>query len=127
MHTVHLVTRVLLGVVFVVAGASKVAAAASWPAQAAGLGVPRGLAVLVPWGELAVGAMLVVGLAMPAVAVVAVVALVGFTMVLVRALVAGRHPPCSCFGAWSASPIGWRQVVRNAAFIAVGVVAIATA
>lgn len=126
MHTVHLVTRLLLGVVFVVAGASKVAAAASWPAQAAGLGVPRRIAVLVPWGELAVGAMLVVRLAMPAVAVVAVIALVGFTAVLVRALVAGRHPPCSCFGAWSAAPVAWRHVVRNAVFTAVGLVAIAT-
>lgn len=126
MHTVHLVTRVLLGVVFVVAGASKVANAATWPAQAAGLGVPRGVAVIVPWAELAMGALLLVGLAMPAVAIVAVAVLVVFTVVLARALIAGRHPPCACFGAWSAAPIGWHHVARNAVFTAIGVIAIVT-
>jgi uncharacterized membrane protein YphA (DoxX/SURF4 family) len=125
-HAVQVVSRVLLGAVFVLAGVSKIAASGSWPAQAAGLGVPRSVAVVVPWIELTLGAIVIVGLAMPTSAIVAVVLLVVFTAVLLRSLAAGLHPPCACFGAWSASPIGWGHVARNAAFTGVGIVAIAT-
>jgi hypothetical protein len=42
-------------------------------------------------------------------------------------LAQGRRPPCACFGGRTARPIGPLTVVRNAAFLAVAVVAIAAA
>lgn len=126
MHTLHLIARIALGVVFVVAGASKVASGRAWPSQAAQLEVPGPVALVVPWFELVVGASCTVGIGGAWPIAVAMVTLVAFTAVLVRTLSAGRRPPCACFGAWSAAPLGWRHVARNAAFVAVALVALLT-
>jgi uncharacterized membrane protein YphA (DoxX/SURF4 family) len=115
--------EVVLGVIFVVAGASKVARGRGWPAQAAELGAPRPLALVVPWWEMVVGALLVVGSVSPFAALAALVTLVGFTAAIVVQLRRGRHPQCACFGAWSAAPLSARHVARNVGFIALAVVA----
>ena len=85
---VGLFASLALGAVFLLAGGSKIAAGAAWPRQAAELGAPRPVA-------------------------------------LVLRLAQGRRPPCACFGAWSATPIGWGHVARNAVFAAFAAVAIA--
>ena len=77
-----------------------------------------------PWVEIVVGALLVVGTPGTLAVVVALAVLASFTVLIVVRLVQGRHPPCACFGAWSAAPIGWRHVARNVAFMAIGVVAL---
>lgn len=125
MSAVALVASIALGLVFVVAGGSKLAAGAAWHAQAAGLGVGRPLAVLVPWVELAVGALLVVQLVEPWPALVALVLLAAFSVLLVGRLAQGRRPPCACFGALSAKPIGPAHLLRNALFAALAVLALA--
>lgn len=115
---------VVLGAVFVAAGMSKVVAHQSWPSQAAGLGVPMWLALLVPWFELLVGAIVVVGLARPVPVVVAMVLLVAFTGLIVRRLAQGRHPPCACFGSWSTRPLSRVDVARNVALLVLAAVAL---
>jgi uncharacterized membrane protein YphA (DoxX/SURF4 family) len=112
----------LLGAVFVLSGIMKVAAPELWRGQSADLGVPRVPARLVPFAELAVGALLVAQLERRPVAIVAGVMLLGFTALLALRLSQGRRPPCACFGTWSTTPIGWTDVIRNAAFLAVAVV-----
>ena len=126
MHAVHVVARVLLGAVFVAAGASKVASGKSWPAQALQLGVPAAVATVVPWCELTMGALVVVGVATPWPVVVAMAMLAVFTAMLIRTLLRGERPPCACFGSWSASPLGWSHVARNAGFMALGVASLLT-
>jgi hypothetical protein len=116
---------VALGAVFLVAGASKVAAGARWPQQAVELGAPRAVAPVVPWWEIVLGALLVAGVARRAVATLAVLTLAVFTALIVVQLRRGRRPPCACFGSWSARPLGWGHVVRNALFAATGVLAAA--
>jgi uncharacterized membrane protein YphA (DoxX/SURF4 family) len=118
---------VLLGLVFLVAGASKVAIRHEWPAQAARLGAPVLVVPIVPWWEIVVGALLVVGLGAPWPAAVAAATLVLFTVLLVGVLRRGEHPPCACFGGFSARPLGWGQVARNGGFLALAVVAVAAA
>lgn len=112
----------VVGAVLVVAGASKVAAGARWPHEARALGVPTigplaMVAPIVPWWELIVGASLAAGLFRPWPAIAAVVTLVAFSALLMRVLRRGEHPPCACFGAWSAAPLGWRHVARNVGLI----------
>ena len=123
MTTVSAVAAILVGVAFVVAGASKLAAGHAWPAQAVGLGAPRWTAAVVPWIELAVGSLLVVQLFRQPAAIGAACLLVAFTVLIVVQLRAGRRPPCACFGAWSAKPIGVAHIVRNAVLFALAVVA----
>jgi uncharacterized membrane protein YphA (DoxX/SURF4 family) len=117
------VAAVVLGAAFVLAGASKLAAGEQWPAQARDLGAPGPVIPLVPWVELVIGALLVVQFARTVTAVVALVVLVVFTGLLVLRLAQGRRPPCACFGAWSATPIGPRHVARNVVLMALAVVA----
>lgn len=123
MTAASVVASVVLGAAFVVAGASKLAIGQAWPAQARGLGAPTWVARPLPWLELALGAVLVVQLARQPAAIVAIVVLLAFTALIVRRLAGGEHPPCACFGAWSARPLGWRHVARNAVLLAIGVLA----
>ena len=89
------------------------------------MGAPAVVIPVLPWFEIALGAVLVVQAARVAAAVVALIVLVAFTALIVRRLAQGQHPPCACFGAWSAKPLGWSHVVRNVALMVVAVVAIA--
>ena len=80
---------------------------------------------VVPWFEIVLGAILIVQLAPVAAGVVALATLLVFTGLIVRRLAQGRHPPCACFGAWSAKPLGPGHLVRNGVLILLAVVTIA--
>lgn len=123
MDTVALIASIVVGAAFVVAGGSKLAAGGSWPSQARGLGAPDWTIPFVPWVELAVGALLIAQWFPPWPAVAALVLLLAFSALIVNALARGRRPPCACFGAWSAKPIGAGHLVRNGVLIVLAVVA----
>ena len=114
---------VVVGVVFVVAGASKLASGHGWRTSARDLGAPDWLAPLVPWTELTVGALLMVGLFEPWPAIAAIVMLVGFSGAIAARLRVGERPMCACFGQWSVSEIGPRHLVRNAVLIVLATLA----
>jgi uncharacterized membrane protein YphA (DoxX/SURF4 family) len=113
-----------LGLVFVVSGGYKLADGPAWPRQAADMGVSRPVAVVVPWFELVLGAVLVSGLLSPWAELVAVGVLIVFTIVIVRRLLDGSRPPCACFGSRSKRPLGRRHVLRNLGLLAVAVIAV---
>jgi uncharacterized membrane protein YphA (DoxX/SURF4 family) len=115
---------VLLGALFLAAGVTKVAAPQQWRAQSAELGVPAAVATVMPYVELSLGALLIAQLARRPVAVVAGLLLIAFTVLLVVRLLQGRRPPCACFGVWMANPIGWSNVARNSAFIALALIVV---
>lgn len=78
------------------------------PLVAIGLPVAEGLVavgVLLPWTAAVAGG-------------VAMLLLAGFTAAIVRLLLRGEHPNCSCFGAASAGPIGPATLVRNGLLMA---------
>jgi uncharacterized membrane protein YphA (DoxX/SURF4 family) len=118
---VLVVASLFLGAVFLLSGIMKVASPDLWRNQSADLGVPRVPAQFVPFVELAIGALLAAQIARQAVAIVAGVMLLAFTALLVLRISQGRRPPCACFGTWSTKPIGWTDVVRNVALLAVAV------
>ena len=120
---VSAVAAALVGSALVVAGGSKLAARESWPVQARGLGAPVWTIPIVPWFELVLGALLVVQIGRPVTALAAIGLFVVFTGLIAAQLRRGHHPPCACFGSWSASPIGPRHVVRNVVLIALAIVA----
>lgn len=123
MDAVSTIAAVALGLIFVVAGGSKLAAGGRWLGQAGEMGAPRPVARVVPWIELALGATLIVQLVMPAPALAAIAVLVVFSVAIGRQLVDGRHPPCACFGGWSTTPLGPGHLVRNVALMVLAVVA----
>jgi uncharacterized membrane protein YphA (DoxX/SURF4 family) len=124
MEFVSVVASVLLGIAFVVAGASKLAARDTWPTLAVGLGTPFFLVPYVPWVELAVGAALIAQVAKPIPQFAAIFLLLLFTALISKRLSEGRRPPCACFGAWSAKPIGPEHLARNAALLVLAVLSL---
>ena len=119
---VGITAAVVLGAVFVVSSVTKLASPGVWYSQAAGLGVPRPVAAVVPYLEAVLAAWLVVQWHRAVAALVAAVVLCAFTALIVVRLAQGRRPVCACFGALSARPIGAATVVRNTAFLALAVV-----
>lgn len=124
MNTVTLIASVVLGAAFVVAGGSKLVAGPTWRDQARGLGAPAWLSPIVPWVELTVGALLIAQVGRPYMAIVAIVLLLVFSVAIIVRLARGEHPPCACFGAWSAKPIGPGHLARNAVLLAIAVLAL---
>ena len=115
----------LLGLLLLGAGAGKLASP-TWPRQAAELGAPRRAVPIVPGVELALGALLLVGLARTAVALAAGALLAVFTGLIVLRLAQGRRPPCACFGGRSTRPIGAWTIARNAAMLILALLAALT-
>jgi uncharacterized membrane protein YphA (DoxX/SURF4 family) len=118
------VASVVVGVAFVVSGGSKIASGRRWHDDARRLGAPALTIPALPWVELVVGALLVVQVGRPFVAVVALALLLSFTVLVLLRLAAGEHPPCACFGSWSARPLGRWHVVRNVALIVLAALAL---
>ena len=116
------VASVALGVVLLVAGLAK-RADPLWRLKAAQFGVPAWSARAVPYVELVLGAVLIVGAGRPFAAWLAAVLLLGFTVMMVFLFAQRRRPPCACFGARSSKPIGAWSIVRNLLLIALAVVA----
>ena len=117
------VAAVVVGLVLLLAGVSKLARPAEWRAQSAGLGVRWGMAKLVPILEVGLGGVLLVQLQRHLFAWFAVALFGMFTVLLLIRIAQGRRPPCACFGSLSSRPIGPGHLARNALFISLAVAA----
>jgi uncharacterized membrane protein YphA (DoxX/SURF4 family) len=113
-----------VGVVLIAAGVLKLVEGPGWLKQAADMNVARLVAVVVPYVELLLGALLVAGFFMPWTAVAALGLLVAFTYVIVQRLRDGSRPPCACFGSRSKRPLGAYHVARNLALVLAALVAV---
>lgn len=120
----HVACRLLVGGVFVAAGASK-----AFDHQAMLLAVdayellPTGLvgpvAAALPWTEVAVGVALLAGYPLRAAAGTAGVALVGFLVALGQAKARGLAIDCGCFGAGGPGDgVSWWAIARNLSLLA---------
>ena len=127
MDALGTIAAVVVGVAFVSAGVFKLIDGPAWPKQAADMGVGRPIAVVVPWVEIVVGAVLAAQLFEPWPALAAIVLLIGFTIVIVRRLLDGSRPPCACFGSRSTRPLGAYHVARNGGLLVLAIVAAAWA
>jgi hypothetical protein len=114
---------IVVGAILLLSGAAKLAAGPRWVAQAEALAAPAFAVPVVPWLEVALGALLVSGVYRTVVALAAAALLTVFTVLLVVRLVQGRRPPCACFGALSTRPVGPGSVVRNVVLIALALIA----
>ena len=116
----------IVGAVLCWAGASKLAGRVAWAASAARQGLARPLIVALPWGELALGAVLVGARPMVWSLAAATVLLLVFTAYLVVQIGRGSKEPCACFGNGVSRPPRWIDVLRNTALIAALFLAAAT-
>lgn len=116
------IASIVLGCAMCAAGAAKIVMGSRWPVEAASMGAPHLIVPLLPWVEIGMGAFLLAQWQRETIAIVVGVLMVGFSMAIAMNLAQGRHPTCACFGSWSARPLGWRHLVRNAVLLILAVV-----
>lgn len=120
-----MMASVAVGLVLLVAGAAKLRQPA-WPATAAAFGAPRWLAAVIPWVEVAVGALLVTGAGLPWTALGAAGLLTSFTAMVALRLLLGQAVPCGCFGETSPRPVGVDTLLRNLVLLGASLAAVLT-
>lgn len=114
---------VFVGLVLLVAGAAKLRQP-EWPATAAAFGAPRPLASVIPWIEVAVGALLVTSAGLPWTAMAAAGLLLAFTAMVALRLLLGQPVPCGCFGETSPRPVGLDTLARNVVLLLAALAAV---
>src|SRR5439155_4559559 len=120
--------RLLLCVVFLIAGLAKLADLAGSRQALRDFGVPSKLAdpfgLLLPLAELAVA----VALVLPATAWWGALGALALLLLFVGGigynLARGRHPDCHCFGQLHSAPAGWPTLIRNLVLAAVAAVVV---
>jgi peroxiredoxin/uncharacterized membrane protein YphA (DoxX/SURF4 family) len=118
-----LIARLLLTVVFFVAGLAKLADRAGSQQALRDFGVPALLAnplgVLLPLVELAVAVALIPVISGWWGAIGALVLLLLFVVGITVNLIRGRTPDCHCFGQLHSAPVGWPTLLRNLILVAI--------
>jgi uncharacterized membrane protein YphA (DoxX/SURF4 family) len=123
------IARLVLIVVFAVAGWAKLSDRRGTRQAVREFGVPdplaRPVAALVPLGEVTMAGLLLFSGSAVAGAVGAATLLGLFVVAMAVNLVRGRRPDCHCFGQVRSEPVGLGTVARNALLIALAVLVIA--
>jgi uncharacterized membrane protein YphA (DoxX/SURF4 family) len=113
------VTRMTIGMVFVLAALAKIGDIAWFGQQVhnyrlAPLWAENAIAIVLPWIELAAGVALVTGARARAGAAVALALMLVFTIAVAAAWARGLDFRCGCFGKVGAQAIGARKLLENA-------------
>ncbi len=125
MDATLIAARLLLAIVFVVAGLAKLADRTGTRKAIVDFGVPAPLAtplaLCLPFLELGVAiALLFAGSAWWG-ALGALALLLLFIAAIVYNLARGRRPDCHCFGQLHSEPVGWQTLIRNGILAAIAV------
>ena len=123
MEIALLIVRLILALVFLVAGVAKLADRAGSRQALIDFGVPKSLTtplgILLPLAELAVAVALIPTSTAWWGALGALALLVLFVAGISINLARGRKPDCHCFGQLHSAPVGWSTLLRNGVLAAV--------
>jgi len=129
MGLLALLARVILGVVFAIAGVGKLADLEASRKSMIDFGVPAVLAgplgILLPLAELVCAVALVPNRTASLGASGIAIMLVAFVAGMLVNLARGRKPECNCFGQLHSEPIGGKTIARNVVLLAVSLPVIA--
>ncbi len=130
MDTALVLARLLLAVVFVVAGVAKLLDREGSRQAVIDFGVPASiatpLAVLLPIAELTVAALLLFTSTAWYGGIGASVLLLVFLAAIANSMARGKHPDCHCFGQLHSEPAGWPTLIRNALLSVIALFVVAT-
>src|SRR5258708_5114953 len=129
MHIALLTSRVLLALLFGVAGAAKLADRTGARRAIVEFGVPRKLAgaltVALPVAEVMASVLLLPVASAWVGALVALLLLLSFILAIIFNLARGRAPECNCYGQVHSTPIGWAAVGPSVVLVAVAALIVA--
>ncbi len=124
-----LLARLLLCIVFLIAGLAKLADVAGSQQALRDFGVPAPLAaplgILLPLAELSVAVALIPSLSVWWGALGALALLLLFIIGIGSNLAQGRQPDCHCFGQLHSAPAGWSTLIRNLVLAALAGIVVA--
>lgn len=113
-----LALRAIVVCVLMISGIAKLFDPEGSEDALAGFGVPlawTGPASLVlPWIELVLAGGLLFAVTLPAASLLTSILFLIFTVIVAKAILAGEHLDCHCFGQLQSAPISWFTVARNA-------------
>jgi thiol-disulfide isomerase/thioredoxin len=125
MEAFLLIARLILSIVFGVAGIAKIFDRAGSGKAIVGFGLPENwakpLAVLLPLAEIATAILLLPLATAWCGALAATSLLIAFVVGIVYNMALGNAPDCHCFGQIHSEPIGWSVLIRNLFLTAVAV------
>ena len=121
-----LLSRLILGSVFIIASIDKISVAEAFAVQVQGyrlipLPLVNVLALIVPWLELVCGLFIVSGVFMRGSSTLVSALLVIFMVALSSALLRGLEIDCGCFGSAHSSPVSWFRVLEDVGLLLLGV------
>lgn len=122
-----LLLRLVLGGIFIVAGASKIGHAAEFAQQIAAFRLlPQPavapVAIILPFLEVLLGGYLVIGLFTRIAGWVAAVLLLVFDGAIASAVLRGLSLSCGCFGPNDKAVTTWAEVARDAVFVVLAII-----
>jgi uncharacterized membrane protein YphA (DoxX/SURF4 family) len=122
-----LAIRVTAGLVWLVAGAAKIADLEHFRVQVEAYrlvpdGFEAAFAYALPFLEVGIGLYLIVGLFVRGTAALSCVLMALFVVAMVQARLRGLVLDCGCFGALARQPIGWWTIARDVALGVPGLV-----
>lgn len=132
MSALRVLVSVIIGLMFVWAGVSKLAQGEEWSIASTPFSTGRSyidtaVKWALPWCEIVLGALLIAQVAPVATGVAACVLLGGFTVRMIQLLRRGDRPTCRCFGAVSRAPLSMNHVWRNVVFFILSVLVVVAA
>jgi uncharacterized membrane protein YphA (DoxX/SURF4 family) len=121
-----LISRLVLGIVFIIASVDKIynpdAFAASIEAyKLMPYSIINILAVIIPWMELFCGIFLLGGVYVRGSSSLLSILLVVFMFAIISALVRELKIDCGCFGKEHATPVTWMKVVEDIGLFVLGI------
>lgn len=118
--------RVILGMVFVIAGMEKIAMPEAFAVSVEAyrmmpLALVNVFALIVPWVEVLSGIFLLAGSMTRASAALASAMLVMFLAAILAAMARDLEIECGCFGDINDARVGWSKILENGGLLALGI------
>ena len=121
-----LFSRLILGVIFIVAGIDKIANPDAFSASIEAYKLlPYSLinvvALIIPWIELICGIFLVGGVYLRGASALLSILLVVFIFAIISAMMRELKIDCGCFGKEHATPVSWMKVLEDLGLFVLGI------
>jgi putative oxidoreductase len=121
-----LISRIILGVVFIIASVEKIASPDAFAASIqayniAPVAVVNLSALVLAWLELLCGVFILSGVLVRSSAAIVTFLIGVFVAAMLAAMARGLQIDCGCFGTHHATPLGWARILEDAALLIPGI------
>ena len=117
-----LTSRIVLGIVFIFAGAEKIAGPDSFAVAISNYRIfpvftLNIIAITLPWLEVVAGLLVIFGISIKENSAIIGTLMVAFTVMVFIALLRGLDIDCGCFGTFDAQKVGFQKILENVGLI----------